>query len=303
MSRTVPFQLAVITDEIAADLETALPVARELGVSLVELNGVGGKNVSDLSEEERARARQQIAAAGMRVVAVGPPCFKVCVLDGVAAGRVGEEPVFREHMETLRRAVEAAHDFGTRLVRVFSFRRAGMQGLGNPSPRLPGGGPIPESVLERIAEGLRLACEVAAAGGVTLALENVRSCWGNSGENARRILDAVGSPHLQALWDPGNDYVSGGVPFPDGYEAVKPYLAHVHLKDARVLDPQTGLTAWECVGAGEANLPAQLAALARDGYDGVLSLETHWRLPGGDAADSTRRSMAGFRRILAALPS
>jgi sugar phosphate isomerase/epimerase len=296
--RNLPFQLAVITDEIAADLETALPVAQELGLSLVELNNVGQKNVADLSPAERERAREQIEAAGMRVVAVGPPCFKACVLDGVPVAQVGENPVFREHMATLERAALAAQAFGAGLVRVFSFRRSGIAGLGNPSPRLPEGGALPEPILERIVEGLRIACGVAAAAGVTLALENVRSCWGNTGVNSRRILDAVGSPYLKAIWDPGNDYVSGGVPYPEGYEAVKPYVAHVHLKDAKVVDPGTGLTAWECVGEGEVNLPEQMAALARDGYDGVVSLETHWRGENVSAAESTRRSFAGLCRIL-----
>jgi sugar phosphate isomerase/epimerase len=301
MPAAVPFTLAVITDEIAPDLETALPIAAELGLHVVELNQVGEKNVADLTREEQARARELLEAAGMRVVAVGPPCFKACVLDEVAVDGVGADPVFREHLATLRRAVTAAHAFGAAFVRVFSFRRAGMVGLGNPSPRLPEGGPIPEAMLDRIAAGLRLACEVAEEGDVTLVLENVRSCWGNSGVNARRILDAAGSPRLRALWDPGNDYVSGGVPYPDGYEAVRPYLAHVHLKDARVLDPATGRTAWEAVGAGEAEAGTQLRALSRDGYTGVVSLETHWRAPGQDAVRSTRRSMEGLRRLLEAM--
>jgi sugar phosphate isomerase/epimerase len=298
MPRNLPFELAVITDEIAADLESALPVARELGLSRVELNSVGGKNVADLSPAERERARELIERAGMEVVVVGPPCFKACVLDGVPLARVGEDAAFREHLATLERAALAAHAFGAGMVRVFSFRRSPMEGLGNPSPRLPGGGAIPEPILERIAVGLRMACDVAEAAGVTLVLENVRSCWGNSGLNTRRILERIGSPHLKAIWDPGNDYVSGGVPYPEGYEAVKPYLAHVHVKDARVLDPDTGLTAWECIGDGEASLAEQMAALVRDGYDGVVSLETHWRAPGADAAESSRRSFAGLRRIL-----
>lgn len=299
----VPFRLAVITDEIAAGLEAALPIALELGLSYVELNSVDGKNVAELSPQTLRGVRDRIEAAGMQVAAVGPPCFKACVLDDVPAARVSEDPRFLEHLETLKRAAAAANVLGTRLVRVFSFRRSGMVGLGNPSPRLPWGGPIPDSILEKIAVGLRIACAVAAEEGVVLALENVRSCWGNTGVNARRILDAVGSPHLKALWDPANDYVSGGVPYPDGYEAVKEQIVHVHLKDARLLDASTGLTAWECVGAGEVDLPAQLAALAHDGYRGVVSLETHWRAPDGDAAASTRRSMAGLRRILAGLPS
>ena len=41
-----------------------------------------------------------------------------------------------------------------------------------------------------------------------------------------------------------------------------------------------------------------IAALVRDGYNGVVSLETHWRAPDADAAESSRRAFAGLRGIL-----
>ena len=57
------------------------------------------------------------------------------------------------------------------------------------------------------------------------------------GVNTAAILEAVDSPALRALWDPGNDFVSGGTPYPTGYEAVRPHILHVHVKDACVVDP------------------------------------------------------------------
>jgi sugar phosphate isomerase/epimerase len=166
---------------------------------------------------------------------------------------------------------------------------------------LAGGGPLPEEELERIAAGLALACEVAEEEDVLPGLENVRSCWGNSGENTARILRRVASPRLRAIWDPGNDFVSGGVPYPDGYEAVRPFIAHVHVKDAAVRDHAAGLTSWEAMGAGEIPYAAQFRALLRDGYAGVVSLETHWRPEGGDGEQATRASFAGLQRLLRSL--
>ena len=134
---------------------------------------------------------------------------------------------------------------------------------------------------------------------MTLGLENVRSCWGNTGHNAARILAAVDHPRLRAIWDPGNDYVSGGVPYPDGYRAVLPYTVHVHVKDAAVVDAATGLTRWACIGTGEVDYAGQVAALRADGYRGALSVETHWRKPGDTGPESTRDTLAGLRRFLA----
>jgi sugar phosphate isomerase/epimerase len=206
-------------------------------------------------------------------------------------------------MDVLRASIRAAQILGAPIVRTFGFRRDGMVDMGNPSPRLPLGGAVPEEMLEKVAEGLRFAAERAAAAGLILGLENVRSCWANSGHNTARIIAATGHPALRSIWDPGNDYVSGGVPYPDGYEAVRPYLCHVHVKDARVVDPATGLTAWEAVGAGEVDYVAHFAALRRDGFAGTLSLETHWRLPEGSEPHrerASRISFEGIRRALAA---
>lgn len=162
---------------------------------------------------------------------------------------------------------------------------------------------MPDEMLEKIVEGLRFAAQVTADAGLILGLENVRSCWANSGHNTGRIIRAVDHPALKAIWDPGNDYVSGGVPYPEGYEAVRPFICHVHVKDARVVDPPTGLTAWEAVGRGEVDYVAQFRALRRDGYSGTLSLETHWhpRPAGGGEPDRVADSRTSFAGVLAAL--
>ena len=124
---------------------------------------------------------------------------------------------------------------------------------------------------------------------MTLGLENVRSCWGNSGHNAARILAAVDHPRLRAIWDPGNDFVSGGVPYPDGYRAILPYLLHVHVKDAVVVDDTTGLTSWAPIGSGSVDYAGQVDALRRDGYAAVVSVETHWRKEGASRLESHPR--------------
>ena len=126
----------------------------------------------------------------------------------------------------------------------------------------------------------------------------MRSCWANTGVNTAAVLEAVGSPALRALWDPGNDYVSGGVPYPDGYEAVRTHVAHVHVKDARVVDAAAGLTRWEAIGEGEIDYPGQIRGLLEDGYAGVIALETHWRPAGGSAESASRHSFANLLELV-----
>ena len=293
-----PWRLGVVTDEIAADPTVALPAARAMGLTHVELNRVGDRGIHELDGAGVAELRRMIEAEGLRVVAVDPPAFKAIELDDVPVTEVTGHPAVVEHLGQIRRGCQVARELGAGIVRVFSFRRSNMVGAGNPSPREPGGGAIPDDLLPKIVAGLRAAAAIADEHQVTLGLENVRSCWGNTGPNAARILGAVDHPRLRAIWDPGNDYVSGGVPYPGGYRAVLPYLVHVHVKDAAVVDPATGLTRWACIGSGGVDYAGQVAALRRDGYAGVISVETHWRKPGDDGLESTRDTLAGLRRFL-----
>ena len=275
--RSYPFHLGVVADEISDDPDVAFPAARDLDLHEVELQTLWGKPVTDLSAAEIERVRELLARYGLRVSMISTGFFKACRVDLIPGGGFETSEDFAQHMEVFRRSLIIAKAFDCRLVRTFSFRRPHMVDLGNPSPRLPMGGEVSPSTLDLIREGLSIPARIAAREGLTMGLENVRSCYGNTGENARIIINAVNSPALKAVWDPANSFVSGGVDYPDGYEAIRAHMVHVHFKDARVRDAATGLTSWECIGDGEVRLGEELAAFARDGYSGVVSVETHWQ--------------------------
>ena len=288
------FRLGVITDEIDADLDRALTVAAELGLREVELNGLWGRSVTELTEEEAARVEQRVRQGGFQVCAVGTPAFKAMLLDGPESPE--ERPEFRFHLDTVRRGCELAFRWDAPYVRVFSFRKSGMAGLGNPSPRLLGGGSVPDDYLKMIVAGLRQAADVASGYGRVLVVENVRSCWGNTCRNTAMILAAVGHPALKMVWDPGNDYVSGEEDLLAGYEAARRWTAHVHLKNAVVVDPESGLTRWERIGGGDLDLAPGLRRLREDGYAGTVVLETHWQGNGLSKEESTRASFADLMK-------
>jgi L-ribulose-5-phosphate 3-epimerase len=290
------------TDEVHADLATALEATRAMGLAWVELTECWGKPATALSETEIDEVCRLLDRYHTRVNAVGSLFLKSVVLGQVPPGGVANDKHFQRDLGILRASIRVARRVGAPLVRTFSFRRDDMIGLGNPSPRLPGGGAIPDAILAEIMAGLRIAADEAGAAGLVLGLENVRSCWANTGVNAGRVLRAASHPALGAIWDPANDFVSGGDPA-EGYRAVHGSICHVHVKDARVLDPATGLIAWTAVGAGEVDLVGQFAALRRDGYAGSLSLETHWhpRAPDGGEPDRVADSATSFAGVRAAL--
>lgn len=282
------YTLGVVTDEIDQDLKRALSVTNELGLRVVDLNSVRGKNVSQLTEQEIGEIKRLLNFYGCRVGMISTPFLKALPLTSLEYGHIQDNAEFRKHMSILRKAIQIARALDAGLVRTFSFHREEMWKTGE----------IPGKTLDKIREGLGLACKVAQDEGITLGLENVRSCYGNTGENVRCILDAVSSPVLKATWDPVNAYVSGGIAYPDGYEAIKPYIVHVHIKDAKIIDEKKGLTAWMPVGEGCSGIDRQIKALIQDGYDKTLCLETHWVPKGGTKEEGTRQSFKNLMKIL-----
>ena len=295
---TRQFPLGVVTDEIDPDFGHACSVAAELGMQVVEMNNLWGKPADRLEPAEVERVREIVKRHNLRVDAVGTLAFKA--LEFSKNPNLATSAEYAEHLETVGRAARIARTLADvsaePAVRIFSFRREPMEGLGNPWPILPDGGGLSDATLERIAEGLHRACDLAREEGVRLLVENVRSCWGNTGVNTARILAASNRPELAVIWDVANDFVSCGQSYREGYLATKPYATCVHFKDAKVVDPAIGLTAWMPIGQGAVDVDGQVADLLRDGFSGPVLLETHWRGDGLSKEESSRQSFAGLVR-------
>lgn len=294
------FPLGVVTDEIGPDFARACAVAAELGMEVVEMNSLWGKPADRLEPTEVEQVREIVKRHGLRVDAVGTLAFKA--IEFGKNPNLDTSAEYAEHLDTIGRAARIARALADvsaePAVRIFSFRREPMEGLGNPSPILPDGGGVSDAVLERIVEGLHGACDLAREEGVRLLVENVRSCWGNTGLNTARILQAANRPELAIIWDVANDFVSRGMSYRVGYLATKPYATVMHFKDARVVDPAIGLTAWTAIGEGEVDVDGQVADLLRDGFAGPVLLETHWHGEGLTNEESSRRSFAGLARSI-----
>jgi sugar phosphate isomerase/epimerase len=175
------------------------------------------------------------------------------------------------HLEGLARCVRLAGIFDTRIIRGFAFwRREGAR-------------------VHDIARMFREPVKMLDEAGLTLALENDPSVNTCNAAELRRLLEAVDSPRIGVMWDPGNNLFAPAPerPFPEGYEIIKPYLRHVHLKDARIgTDGQPAVCR---LTGGEARIGEMLAALRSDGYEGFVTLEPHYRSQGvlSDAAMRT----------------
>ncbi|MDI6827780.1 MAG: sugar phosphate isomerase/epimerase family protein, partial [Armatimonadota bacterium] len=159
-------------------------------------------------------------------------------------------------------------------------------------------GELTKDIEDRIIQELGKAADRAKSLGVILGLENEHSCYLGTGEEVARVIKAVGSPALQAVWDPGNSFCAGETPYPNGYEAIKPYIVHIHVKDAV---KQDGKPKFVVMGTGEIDYEGQFKALRADNYRGYISLETHYRPVSGSAEEGSRECLQYLKQVVADL--
>src|ERR1700694_1051916 len=126
----------VVADEIDPDLERACQVAVELGMRVIEINDFRGTPIDRLDPYEIDAVRDTLESHGLRVDAVGTLSLKAFELSKNLDLATSAE--FAEQLDTIRRAAKVAQALAPislePAVRIFSFRREPMEGLGNPSP-------------------------------------------------------------------------------------------------------------------------------------------------------------------------
>ena len=113
----------------------------------------------------------------------------------------------------------------------------------------------------------------------------------------RRLLQRFGPDELGVNFDTGNCFLAGNDPV--AYAAsVADRIVHVHIKDipASQLPERgkvTGTRVGVAVGEGVVDLAGVVAALAKAGYAGVLSIEC-------DTAPQARASLPALNRLIGA---
>jgi len=281
------FKLSVINDEITADFGRAAEVAaQEFGLHYIEIRALWGKNIMRLDAKEIAEARNILGKNKLRVSSIASPIFKVdwsgAPLSKFSPKRdqFGADFTFEQQDELLERGLELGRVFHVDRIRIFDFWQ-----LDDQTP-----------YRAAMDEKLIAASQKAAKRGITLLLENEPSCNTATGAEAARTLEAVRSPNFKLNWDPGNAASVGEIAYPDGYSHLpKARIGYMHCKD--VVRAAAGKYEWMKMGGGIIDYVSHYRALKKDGYRGVVSLETHWR-GAGTPEESTRQSMAGMKELL-----
>ncbi len=263
-------KISIVTDEVSADPETAIELGAEWGVSAFELRGFGTDRVPLLNPFQKSRIHELLDAYDVEIVAISPGLFK-CPFpigqrdrfplrtfdrDLYQQWRQPRDVVKYHQEELLPLSIEFAREIGAGKIVAFGFERDTQSAM-----------TVPEEVLTAIWQ----AAEQTANAGLELVIEVEAEYWVDTGKNAAEIMRTVNHPALGINWDPGNALVAGDRPYPDGYEAVREFIKHVHFKDVAFNPDGSYRYAIE----GDINWLGQIGALIRDGYDGFVSVETH----------------------------
>lgn len=246
-------QLSAFADEISPDLNEQAEVLLSEGIHHIDLRSAWGVNVLDLSDQQIVEVKQTLAARGIKVAAIGSPIGKVPI-----------DASFDEHLQRFERAITVARELGTTYIRIFSFYP-------------PAGAtvkPDPASYRDEVLRRLREMTARARAAGVILVHENEKDIYGDTIARCVDILQSINDPQLRSALDPANYLQCDQVPYPDAYEATRPWLGYVHVKDVK----SDGTLA--VAGEGDGHWPELLQRLRQDGYDGFMALEPHLKAAG-----------------------
>ncbi len=240
--------LTGFADEIDPDLDRQIETLRVEEIRHLELRGVWNTNVVRLDDEQVARLQHTLTANDIAVSSIASPIGKVGIRDDFA-------PQFSD----FRRALELARRLNAPFIRIFSFF----------IPESDDPAIHREQVLDRLGQLVR----TADGTGVTLLHENEKDIYGDTPARCHDLLSAINAPNFRAAWDPANFVQVGGAdvrPHDEGYARIRPYIAYIHVKDAKANGG--GVTP---AGEGDGQVPETIDALRADGFDGFFSLEPH----------------------------
>ena len=209
---------------------------KENQIPYLEIRGVDGVNIADLTKEKAREIRQRLDAEGFSVWSLGSPYGKISITED-----------FAPHLDLFKRGLELADILNAKHIRLFSFY-------------VPAGeaSAYRNAVMERLFAFL----DAAAGRGILLCHENEKGIYGDTAPRCAEIHREF--PDIRAVFDPAN-FVQCGQDTKEAWELLSPYVEYMHIKDALA----DGFVV--PAGKGIGNIPFLLS-----NYRGkVLTLEPH----------------------------
>ena len=240
----VQFILSAFADEYSEKIDDQIRWLNENNLDLLEIRGVDGTPIADISLEKAKEVKEKLDKAGISVSAVGSPAGKINIKDD-----------FEPHLKQFRHLLDIADILEAKRMRIFSFF-------------MPEG-ESPEIYRDEVVSRLKVMCDLAKKEGITLCHENEKNIYGDTPERCLDLYNALGG-EMKCVFDHANFISCDVEPYPYAYGMLKDTLEYMHIKDANADK--------EMVAAGEGigNIPDTISSLKND-KDGefILTLEPH----------------------------
>jgi sugar phosphate isomerase/epimerase len=241
-------EIAIVTDEIDADVRKAIELGTSWGIEKYEIRCIGSNRIPAISDSEKYLLQQLKSEYNITYTALSPGIFKLPV------SRFDD--LSREVDEVLPQTLDLAGSLEVDHIIVFGFQKD-REESGNQK--------------DRVLEILNRAEKKAKERSITLLVENEPGFWCDTGENTAKLLGEINSAFVRANWDPANAIGTGEKPYPDGYEALKDFIGNVHAKDT----DSHALERCVAIGEGLVDWEGQIRALLRDRLVSHITIETH----------------------------
>lgn len=192
-------KLCAFADEADPSLEGQIAALRKNNIHLIELRGVDGKNVLDLTDEEAKLAYQKLTKNDIKVWSIGSPI-----------GKVEIDTDFNEYKKKVVRACQLANMFHSDNIRMFSFFNA-----------------LKEK--DKVIDYLKQMVDIAKKYNVKMCHENEKDIYGDIEPRCTEILNAVKG--LYYVYDPANFIQCHQDPI-TSLKLLFPRAYYFHVKDA-----------------------------------------------------------------------
>ncbi len=173
------------------------------GLQGLEIRGVDGQNISDISLSKAKEVKEKLDAAGLVTWSIGSPLGKVNIDEDFAA-----------YLEKCRHTCEIANILGTKRIRMFSFYL----------PKAEDFDKYEDAVVEKLSQMIAIAEEY----GVLLCHENEKGIFGDTVARCERLLARL--PKLHCVFDPAN-FLQCGEDAKAAFDALGEKTDYLHIKD------------------------------------------------------------------------
>lgn len=229
-------RLAAFADEACPKVTGQIAALKRNGMEYIELRGLDGKNVSQITEEEARNYAKMFADEGIKVWSIGSPLGKVDIDSDLEA-----------HRALLHHVCKIANIFGTKRIRMFSFYKS-------------------YDCEDKVMAELREMVKIADEYGVMLCHENEKQIFGDTLERVLKIKSAVSG--LYHIYDPAN-FLECDQDAADTLAALHKDTEYFHIKD--VISATGELVP---AGYGDGKIDKLVAMIPEDA-DKTLTIEPH----------------------------